>query len=52
MENVKIESQILYKSNTELIDQKTNIIKKKKIFLLCFGKYTIILLLMKGLSII
>ena len=44
MQNVNIGSQILYKSNTELINQKTKLIKVKKIFLLSLNKYTIILL--------
>ena len=44
MQNVNIGSQTLYKSNTELINQKTKLIKVKKIFLLSLNKYTIILL--------
>ena len=44
MQNVNIGSQILYKSNTELINQKTKLIKVKKIFLLSLNKYKIILL--------
>ena len=44
MQNVKIGSQTLYKSNTELINQKTKLIKVKKIFLLSLNKYTVILL--------
>ena len=44
MQNVNIGSQILYKSNTELINRKTKLIKVKKIFLLSLNKYTIILL--------
>ncbi len=44
MQNVNIGSQILYKSNTELINQKTKLTKVKKIFLLSLNKYTIILL--------
>ena len=44
MQNVNIGSQILYKSNTELINQKTKLIKVKKIFLLSLNKYIIILL--------
>ena len=43
MQNVNIESQKLYKRNTELINQKDKLIKVKKILLLLLGKYSIIL---------
>ena len=42
MKNVNIESQILYKNNTELINRKDKLIKVKKILLLFLGKYAII----------
>ena len=45
MKNENNDNQILYKSNTESINQKSKLMKMKKLLLVILGKSVIILLI-------